>query len=256
MIKVVINGILGRMGTEIMNILQDDGRFQLVGGIDIKQETLSPDIPVVSDPGSIVYEADVIIDFSLPEGALRILKSCQNFQKPLVTGTTGIGEDELEVYKSVARHVPIVQAFNFSVGINLMNRLVELGTKILKDKADIEITEIHHRMKKDAPSGTAMMLAKTISKVKNKSLEEIAQYGRNGKDLSRGNEIGIHALRGGAVIGEHQVNFFCSNENISINHQALSRKLFVDGALLAAEWIVHKSPGLYSMQNVLGFEKM
>ena len=256
MIKVVINGILGRMGIEVVNILQDDERFQLVGGIDIKKEALPAHIPIVSDPESMVAEADVVIDFSLPEGALKIVRSCQNYQKPLVTGTTGLRENELEIFRSAAQHVPIVQAFNFSVGINLMNKLVELGTKVLKNKADIEITEIHHRLKKDAPSGTAMMLAKTISEVKNKSVEEISQYGRNGKDLSRGDEIGIHALRGGAVIGEHQVNFFSNNENISIKHQALNRRLFVDGALLAAEWIIDKSPELYTMQNVLGFEKI
>ena len=253
MIRIVINGIAGRMGREILSVLEARPKFSLIGGIDLKKIEGKDHIQVSQNPMDLLPKTDVVIDFSLPQGALNVLYACLTLQKPLVTGTTGLTEEEIEKFRKAGDKIPVVQAFNFSIGINLLVELVTQAARVLKDKTDTEIVEIHHRMKKDAPSGTALMLAEAIARGRGQEISENITIGRRGKDLSRGSEIGIHSLRGGTVIGEHEVHFFGMNENLTFSHRALNRKIFVDGALTAAEWIVHQKPGYYRMKDVLGF---
>jgi 4-hydroxy-tetrahydrodipicolinate reductase len=254
MTNVIINGILGKMGKEITNALINQNNFKLVGGIDKTEMKLSGEIPVLTSPDNIMTKADLVIDFSLPEGTEKIVNACQKFTKPLITGTTGLTADQQNAIVNLSKEVPVVQASNFSIGINLMNRLIKTAARILKGVADTEIVEIHHRQKKDSPSGTALSLGRTLAK----SLgidEKSFQFGRSGGQLKRANEIAFHSLRGGSVVGEHQVHFLCENENIIITHQALSRAVFVDGVLKAADWIGSQPAGLYDMADVLGFAK-
>ncbi len=253
MIKVVINGIWGRMGQELARAISSDEKFELVGGVDTRAGEWGTGIPVVSEGDQIIPKAEVVIDFSLPAGALNILESCVRNGKPLVTGTTGFESGQLEKFRSAGAGIGIVQAFNFSIGINLLLRVVTQAAGVLQGKSDIEIVETHHRMKKDAPSGTALMLAQKLAETLNRPPEDRLLFGRHGRELQRLDEIGIHSVRGGSVVGEHQVLFLGENENLTFSHQALNRKIFVDGALQAAEWIVRQKPGLYSMQDVLGF---
>ena len=253
MLRIALNGISGRMGRELVSSITSNRDFKLIGGIDPMSDSPIEGIKVSHTADKILPDADVVIDFSLPEGAMQILGACQKMKKPLVTGTTGLTEDQLKKFKAAGKTIPIVQAFNYSVGINLMLKLVAMAAQVLKGKCDVEIVETHHRRKKDAPSGTALTLANRIAEELHLSDKKDLKFGRYGKDVPRGKEIGIHSLRGGSVIGEHTVSFFGENENLSIAHQALNRKIFVDGALLAAQWIVTKKNGLYSMQDVLNF---
>ncbi len=251
MIKIAINGILGRMGQELVTALQDSETFQLVGGLDARVEAGPHDYPVTADPAQVLPRCDVAIDFSGPSGAMDILQSCLKYQKPLVSGTTGLTPEQRDAFRQASHAIPIVQSFNFSVGINLLLKLVELAARILKESVDIEIVEKHHRFKKDAPSGTALLLAERIARELNLSGEDAFVFGRHGKELQRGKEIGLHAVRGGAVVGEHSVFFLGENENVTLHHQALNRRIFVDGALRAAKWVLDKPAGLYTMDQVL-----
>ncbi len=253
MIKIVVNGIFGRMGQALQEGISGQADLQLAGGIDTRPAGQISGIPVSIDPHGIVPLADVVIDFSLPGGAMVVLEACKQHHRPLVTGTTGLNPSQMQQFISSAASIPIVQAFNFSIGINLLLKLLGTTARALAETADVEIVETHHRMKKDAPSGTAVMLAGRIAEARGDSLDEVVKYGRHGKEETRQREIGVHSVRGGSVIGEHSVYFLGGNENLILTHQALNRKIFVDGALQAARWIAGKNPGLYSMQDVLDF---
>ncbi len=254
MIHVILNGILGRMGTEITKSFLNQKDIKLIGGVDKTEKMVGDGIPVSKSPDEILPDADLSIDFSLPEGTVEIAQSCLKFKKPLVTGTTGLSEKQQKAIINLSKEVPVVQASNFSIGINLMNQLIRTAAKILRGAVDAEIVETHHRHKKDAPSGTALMLGRNLAEVLEVD-EESFRLGRSGGNLTRENEIAFHSLRGGSVIGEHQVHFLCENENINITHQALSRAVFVDGVLKAVKWISSQPAGLYDMKDVLGFEK-
>lgn len=252
MIKIIINGILGRMGTEIARRISKEADMQLIGGIDKTETTLEGGIPVAKSPDKLLPQADLVIDFSLPEGTAAIAAACLKFKKPLITGTTGISKEQQLVIDNLSKEVPVVQASNFSIGITLLNQLMRTAGQVLKGSVDAEIVETHHRLKKDSPSGTALTLGKTLARALGAD-EKSFKFGRSGGQLTRENEIAFHSLRGGSVVGEHQVHLLCENENIIITHQALSRAVFVDGVLKATKWIGSKTAGLYDMKDVLGF---
>ncbi|MFZ0392025.1 MAG: 4-hydroxy-tetrahydrodipicolinate reductase [Calditrichia bacterium] len=251
MISVAVNGAGGRMGRAILQELRDSKVFQAACGFDPSGGELAG-VPVLPPGSEIPAEVQAVIDFSLPGGAIEILNQCRKQQIPLVSGTTGLDESQMADFQKAAEDIPVVQAFNFSIGINLLLKLTETAAGILKN-SDVEIVETHHRNKKDAPSGTALLLAEKVAQALGKSREELLQYGRRGKELSRGSEIGLHSLRGGSVIGEHQVHFLGENENLLLQHSALNRTIFVEGALQAVRWVIDQKPGLYGMPRVLGF---
>lgn len=252
MIKLAINGIMGRMGQEVLKTAVADAQFEVIGGIDPVREP-QPPVRVSDSPETVVKQADVVVDFSTPEGTAEVLGACLRHKKPLVTGTTGLDSDQRVKLTEAARGIAIVQAANFSIGINVLARLVELTADTLKDAADVEIVEIHHRMKKDAPSGTALFLAQKIADRRKRIPKPAFKFGRHGTGLHREKEIGIHSLRGGQVVGEHRISFLGENENIVLTHQALNRGIFAGGALRAARWVIGQPPGLYGMNDVLGF---
>lgn len=254
MIRIIINGILGRMGKEIARSISKEAGIQLVGGIDRSETTLEDGILVSKSPHSLLASADLVIDFSLPEGTVKIANACLNFKKSLITGTTGLSAEQQGNIINLSKQAPVVQASNFSIGINLINQLIRTAGQVLRGSVDAEIVETHHRHKKDSPSGTALTLGRTLAEALGAN-EKSFQFGRRGGQLTRENEIGFHSLRGGSVVGEHQVHFLCENENIIITHQALSRAVFVDGVLKAAKWIGAQPAGLFDMRDVLGFAK-
>jgi len=192
-------------------------------------------------------DADVLVEFTAPEATVAHLA----YGKPHVIGTTGLSEEQRAKVEEAAQHVPIVLAPSMSVGVNLLGEVVrELSAKLAG--YDIELVEAHHRHKKDAPSGTALFLARAAAEGRGQDLDEVAVYGREGVAPRKAGEIGIHALRGGAVVGEHSVVFYSQGEEVEVIHRALSRRTFADGALRAARFVAGAEPGLYSMRDVLG----
>jgi 4-hydroxy-tetrahydrodipicolinate reductase len=191
--------------------------------------------------------AEVLIEFTTPEATVEHL----SYRRPHVIGTTGLSAEQLARVEEASRSVPIVRAPNMSVGVNLLREVVrEISAKLGKGY-DIEVVEAHHRNKKDAPSGTALFLARAAAEGRGQDLDEVAVYGREGLAPRQEGEIGIHALRGGAVVGEHRLTFYSGGEEVEIVHRALSRRTFADGALRAARFAANAQPGLYSMADVL-----
>ncbi len=268
MIKAIVAGASGRMGRNISTAIKDSKGISLAGGTERENsDFLGRDIGDIAGIGStgrlIVSDlreaietggCDVIIDFTTPEATLKNLAIAVELKKRMVIGTTGIEKhQEAEILKS-SKQIPIVFAPNMSVGINLMLRLVSEAASVLGEEYDIEIVEAHHRHKKDAPSGTAMKLAEVLAKTTKKDLNSVGVFARKGMigERKKG-EIGIQTLRAGDIVGDHTVLFGGIGERIEITHRASSRETFARGAIKAALWLDGKSPGFYSMQNVLGF---
>jgi len=231
-------------------------------GIELSGGTVEPDAPELdSDLGELCgsgktgvtatqdppESAEVLIEFTTPEATVGHL----SYEKPHVIGTTGLSDEQLQRVEEASQSVPIVFAPNMSVGVNLLREIVrELSAK-LGEGYDIEVVEAHHKNKKDAPSGTALFLARSAAEGRGQDLDEVAVYGREGLAPRQEGEIGIHALRGGAVVGEHRLIFYSGGEEVEVVHRALSRRTFADGALRAARFVSNAQPGLYSMADVL-----
>ena len=268
MVKVIISGILGRMGQRIAQLAFEDKNLEIVGGVespdcvhshdnvrDILGENI--DAPIVSDLAKIIDKGDVIIDFAgnteAVLGHVRLAAADKN-KKAMVIGTTGWTEDQLKEIKELSKDIPIVLAPNMSIGVNLLFKLVQEAAKALKGKGyDIEVVEMHHRFKKDAPSGTAV---KIVDILKQETGIKNVIYGREGiyENGRPDDEIAVFALRGGDVVGEHTVIFAGMGERIELTHKAGSRDIFAKGAVEAAKWIKDKPAGLYDMMDVLGLK--
>ena len=265
MIRLVMAGAAGRMGKTILQLASRDKAFKIVGGLEERgHAVLDQDlgliighdlmgVKVTQDATATLKNADILIDFShftaLPEN----LKAAVRTHTAYVIGTTGIPEDMLRQIKSASRKIPIVQSPNMSVGVNLLFKLAALAGKVLDESYDLEITEIHHRMKKDAPSGTAMKLLEILLEARGRDMKKDVIYGREGETGAREKgKIGVFALRGGDVVGDHTVSFYGDGERIELVHKASSREAFARGALLAAKFLAKRKPGLYHMRQVLG----
>ncbi len=268
MVKVAVSGALGRMGKRILNIAHEDPQVRICGAIESPQnaqkygdlgEALNDDrfkgILLSDNAEEILKNCDVLIEFAnSTKAALEHTEKAVELGKKVVVGTTGFSKEELKKFEELAKRGTVLFSPNMSLGVNLLFRLVEIATRVLKDKDfDIEIGEIHHRFKKDAPSGTAMRLAEIVAKELGVDLEEAAVYGRKGHYERAKNDIGIMTFRGGDVVGEHTVYFFGFGERLELTHRATNRDIFAKGAVIAAKWIADKEPGkLYNMFDVLG----
>ncbi len=256
MTRVAIIGAAGRMGREICHAALQAQGIELAGGtVEAGAPELGSDlgelcgsgkidVPATEDPPD---DAEVLIEFTTPEATVEHL----SYGKPHVIGTTGLSEQQLQKVEEAAQDIPVVLAPNMSVGVNLLRDLVREISEKLGKNYDIEVVEAHHRNKKDAPSGTALFLARAAAEGRGQDLNEVALHGREGFSPRREGEIGIHALRGGAVVGEHRLIFYSEGEEIEVTHRALSRRTFADGALRAARFAANARPGLYSMPDVL-----
>lgn len=251
MIRLLISGYAGRMGTAVRNMARQDHRFCVVGGVDIA--AVDGDIPVFSDFGSVNIEMDVIIDFGVPILTAQVLSYAKKNKIPVIICTTGLPEDIKQQLFETAKHTATFYSANMSFGANLLAELCKMATSELKDSFDIEIIETHHSKKIDAPSGTALMLADEITKTAAEDQDKGFDYctTRASRRTARPqNEIGIHSIRGGGVVGDHEVRFISDNETITISHSALSREVFASGALRAAAFLSGKPEGLYSMKDL------
>ncbi|MBR5545623.1 MAG: 4-hydroxy-tetrahydrodipicolinate reductase [Clostridia bacterium] len=245
MMKILLGGALGRMGREVT--LAADG--QIAFGVDVAYNGQPCDYPVFNGYEQFTGKADVIIDFSRPDALPELLKLAVENKMPVVLCATGYTDVELKSIEEAARQIPVLRSANMSLGVNVLQELVAMAARTLEGY-DIEIVEKHHRMKADSPSGTALMLYEAAQKEKGPQTEPV--YGRYGRAEKRTNgEIGIHAVRGGTVTGEHEVGFYGSGEQVILTHRAENRALFAQGALKAARYLLDKPAGLYSMRDVV-----
>lgn len=244
MTRVIIHGSKGRMGHALAECAAGMPDLEVVGAVD-QGDRLE----------AVLERADVVIDFTLHHVLPAVAEVCARHGKALVSGTTGVDAAGLEALNATARVVPVVWASNFSTGVNTLFWLTRKAAGILGPGFDLEVVEMHHRLKKDAPSGTATTLAKILAEVRGSQLSEVARHGRHGVVGERApEEIGVHAIRGGDVVGDHTVIFAAAGERVELTHKASSRDTFANGALRAAVWLRRQPPGLYDMQDVLGLK--
>ena len=248
MIKVLINGCNGKMGQEVIKAIHDNEKFTVLNGVD-KEENPDYIFPVYTNINDIKEKPDVIIDFSIPVATMQILEYAKSNKVPIVIATTGLSEEQKQKIKEYSKAIPIFQSANMSYDINLMKRIVAEVAKNLIG-TDIEITEIHHNRKVDAPSGTALLLADSINEALGNSMEYNFNRFQN-REKRKKNEIGFSSIRGGNIVGEHTVCFFGENDCLEITHKAFSRGLFAEGALKGAEYIVGKESGYYTMDEII-----
>ena len=254
-INLGISGCLGRMGQQLIKSSKSNKNFKLVtltenGPINKRFNGVKPELNT-----EIAFKkTDVIIDFTIPNCTLEILKIASKLKKRVVIGTTGFTRKEEDIIKKYSRQIPIFKAGNMSLGINLLMYLTEIASKSLSDDYLSKVYEVHHKHKKDYPSGTALMLGKGIADGKKKDLYNLmGKKFLNKKSFPYGRKINFNSLRKGEIIGKHEVAFSTGKEIITLNHEAFDRALYSDGALTAGKWIMNKKPGLYSMRDLLNF---
>lgn len=263
--RLVIVGAAGRMGRRIVALALEAGEFDIVGAVDMAGHAdLGKDAGILAGAAPIGVEltetfpqaeADVVIDFSLPEAVGRTVDYCLKQNLSLVSGTTGLAPAQRDAMQKASAKIPLIYGTNMSIGMNVLFALVGRAAAMLGEQYDIEIIEQHHRFKKDAPSGSAMTLAENICKATGRDLDSTLTHGRSGKDAQRQKgTVGMHAVRAGDITGVHSVMYGALGETVTLGHTANNRDTFVLGALRAAKWLSGKEPGLYTMADVLGIE--
>ena len=247
--KVIINGYSGTMGQVLTKCILADEELELVAGVSPVHHDPNDQFSTYSSFAEVKEEADVVIDFSNPLALDGILEYCLNTKTPVVLATTGYNDEEMAKIHEAAKQIPVFLSFNMSLGVNILLKLVKEAAKNL-DGFDIEIIEKHHNKKVDAPSGTAVMIANAVKEVREQSEFIYGRHGRTGKRQQ--NEVGIHAIRGGTIVGEHSAIFAGNDEILEINHSARSKNVFAEGAIAAAKYLVNQDPGFYNMDDMLG----
>lgn len=249
MVNIAICGANGKMGKIIYNCVQNRNDIKVIGGIDINTEKYA-DFEIVQNPNDLPIKPDVIVDYSHPSVLKNLLEYCLTTGASVVLATTGYSDDQINEIKKASEQIPVFFSWNMSLGINLLVGLAKKATEILGNQFDIEIIEKHHNQKVDAPSGTALMIANSI----NETLETPHNYiyDRHSQRKKRDkNEIGIHTVRGGTIVGEHEVIFAGNDEIISLKHVATSKTVFAEGSLNASVFLKGKSAGIYDMTNLI-----
>ena len=265
MTDVVVAGAAGRMGSRIVACLQGDADLKVAAALEAQGHAACGSdagevagigrlgVAITSDPRAVITRDRVLIEFSVPDATLAHLELVASAGARAVIGTTGFSPAQRAQIAELARGAAIMLAPNMSVGVNVAYQALALIAKALGDDYDVEITETHHRFKKDAPSGTALRMAEVVAEALGRNLASVGVYGRQGMTGERTQkEIGVMSLRSGDVVGEHTVSFGTLGERVEVTHRAHSRDTFARGALRAARWIARRGPGLYSMQDVLG----
>jgi 4-hydroxy-tetrahydrodipicolinate reductase len=246
MVRLIISGINGKMGKVLETMCENTDSVEIIGGIDINLG-VPHKFPTVSDPFELQDKADAIIDFSHHSFAPVLCRYALETKTPVVFSTTGHSDDELNMIRDTSKTVPVFKSANMSLGVNLLTELVKKAAAVLND-FDVEIIEKHHNQKIDAPSGTALMIAEAVKSVRDG--EYVFDRTKEKKKREK-NEIGIHSVRGGTIVGEHEVIFAGNNEIISISHTAQSREIFAAGAIRAAKFIAGRQNGMYSMEDLI-----
>lgn len=265
MIKAVVTGSAGKMGSRIINVLSASEGIALGAALEKKGHALlgqdaggpagisATGVKIADELTAALKTGEVLIDFTFPEISLRNLKVCADLGKPAVIGSTGFSPEQLGEVRKLVEKIPCVLSPNMSVGVNVCFKILADIAKTLGQDFDVEIVEAHHRMKKDAPSGTAVRMGEVVATALGRDYRKAANYHREGITGARTKEeIGMQTVRGGDIVGEHTVYFIGMGERIELTHRAHTRDMFARGAVRAAKWIVGRKPGLYDMQDVLG----
>jgi len=243
--RIVIVGSKGRMGEALTRLAKLDPRLELIGGVDKGDNLLD-----------VLDRCDSVIEFAHHSLSGDLARTVADHGKSLVVGTTGHTDEERKAIHAEARRIPVVFAPNYSIGVNLLFHLTKIAAETLGENYDQEVVEMHHRLKIDSPSGTARRLAEILATADGGTYEGLTKHGRHGDVGARPRrEIGMHAVRGGDIVGDHTVHFADNGEKIELTHRATNRDTFASGALRAAQWVRTQKPGLYSMQDVLGFKR-
>jgi len=255
-INLAISGCLGRMGQQLIKSSKNNKDFKLAALTENKANSKKiAGIKLDINTEQAFKKTDIIIDFTVPNCTLDILKIASKLKKRVVIGTTGFTQKEEALIKKFSKSIPILKAGNMSLGVNLLMYLTEIASKSLNDEYLSKVFEVHHKHKKDYPSGTALMLGKGIADGKNKNLYNLmGKKFLNKESFPYGKKINFNSIRKGEIIGEHEVTFSSGKEIIKLNHEAFDRALYSDGALTAAKWLINKKPGLYSMRDLLNFK--
>jgi len=267
MTRVIIAGAAGRMGRRIAQMVHEHKDLQIAGGFELPDNSnVGKDIgevsgfgtigiPISSSFENIAGDGDVVIDFTFHEATMKLARMAAGYKTAMVIGTTGLSQDNLDELAELSANFPCVQSPNMAVGVNVLFKAAAKIASVLGDAYDIEIVEAHHKMKKDAPSGTALKLGEVVAQAVNRDLEEVGVFTRHGIIGERtAKEIGIQTIRAGDIVGEHTVYFAGAGERIEITHRAHSRDNFAKGAAVAAAWVAGKPNGLYTMFDVLGLQ--
>ncbi|WP_318522997.1 4-hydroxy-tetrahydrodipicolinate reductase [Photobacterium leiognathi] len=269
MVRIAIAGAAGRMGRQLLKTTQLSEKAELGAATERAGSTLVgvdagelagtgiADVIIVDDLSKALDDFDVLIDFTAPVATLANIEFCKQHNKKIVIGTTGFTEQERELIDAAAAEIPVVMAPNYSVGVNLVFKLLEKAAKVMGDYCDIEIVEAHHRHKVDAPSGTAIGMGEAIAGAMGNKLSDVAVYAREGITGERTrDEIGFATIRAGDIVGEHTAMFADIGERVEITHKATDRMTFANGAVRAAVWLNDKEPGFYTMEDVLGLDSL
>lgn len=239
MSNVLIGGLSGRMG-QLLKEASEEKSHIVVGGVTIE----GSDLPTTNP--------EVIIDFSTPEALMSILPEVKERKIPLIVGTTGCNEEQLNQLREVSKTSPVMYSTNYSIGVNVLFELARLGAQRLREISEVEVVEKHHRYKKDSPSGTAVTIGEIVAEEFGSTLPELQMNGRSGNENERKNEIGFHAVRGGNIVGDHSLQFILDNEIVEIRHEALNRKIFADGAVSAIPFMLKQENGFFHISETLG----
>lgn len=262
-LSIAIFGISGRMGQSLIRAIREDPALRLSGaiasaasqrlGADAALEGPATGITVVADAGAGLQGAAVALDFSEPGALLEHARGCAKMRLPLLVGVTGFDAAVREELLAIGQGIPVLLAPNTSVGVGVLNELAAVAAKTLGAAYDVEITEAHHRLKRDAPSGTALKLGETVAAARHQSFRAVAAFDRaQANQMRAAGSIGFSVLRAGDIVGEHTVTFAAAGERIEITHRATDRMIFARGALRAAQWLAGRAPGVYGMKDVLG----
>ena len=254
-INLTVTGCIGRMGNQIIKSSRHNKNFKIISVTESKKinKKIAGVKPQLNTKAAF-KKTDIIIDFTIPKCTLEVLKIASKLKKRVVIGTTGFSKKEENLIKKYSKEIPILKAGNMSLGINLLMYITEIASKSLGNNFFSKVFEIHHKHKKDYPSGTALMLGKGIATGKNKNFYKLmGKKYLNKKSFPYGKKINFNSIRKGEIIGKHEITFSSGKEVITLNHEAFDRALYSEGALTAAKWLMSKKPGLYSMRNVLNF---
>ncbi len=249
MTKIVMNGCNGKMGQVITRLVAEDDDCEIVAGFDVN-DTIDNTYPVFTNPDEFTGDADVVIDFSHPSALTNVLNYCKKRKFPVILATTGFTNEQKQEFTDASKEIPVFFSANMSLGINLLIDLAKKATKLLEGNFDIEIVERHHNQKLDAPSGTALAIADAIDETLSFPAEYV--YDRHAvRKKRKKTEIGLHAVRGGTIVGEHDIIFAGTDEVIELKHSAHSKEVFAVGAVKAAKFITDKPAGLYNMNDII-----
>ncbi|MFA5549219.1 MAG: 4-hydroxy-tetrahydrodipicolinate reductase [Porticoccaceae bacterium] len=267
MIRIAVTGAAGRMGKTLMEAIANHPSVVLAAALERPDSSLvgadagelagigRNGVTVSGDLAAVIEHFDVLIDFSIPAASAANVALCARHGKPVVLGTTGFDDAQKTAIAEAATRIPICQSSNFSTGVNLCFKLLDMAARVLGDDVDIEVYEAHHRHKIDAPSGTALSMGEVVANALGRDLRQVAVYGREGQTGARARDtIGFATVRAGDIVGDHTVMFAADGERVEITHKASSRMAFARGAVRAAHWLAARSPGRYDMQDVLALK--